>query len=71
MSKAEQLDLSLLPPASRRELRDFYQFLLARQDQSKCGKKAGTTKTRFTDLCGKLTWRGDAAQAQRALRDEW
>jgi hypothetical protein len=31
---ANQLDLSVLPPASRREMRDFYQFLLTR------GKKA-------------------------------
>ena len=71
MPKAEQLDLSLLPPASRRELRDFYQFLLSRQDQPKHGKKAGMANARFSDLCGRLAWKGDAVQAQRALRDEW
>ena len=25
----------------------------------------------FSDLCGKLTWKGDALAAQRILRDEW
>lgn len=25
----------------------------------------------FSDLCGKLAWKGDALAAQRKLRDEW
>ena len=25
----------------------------------------------FSDLAGKLEWRGDAVAAQRSLRDEW
>jgi len=25
----------------------------------------------FSDLAGRLTWRGDAVDEQRALRDEW
>ena len=25
----------------------------------------------FSDIVGKLHWRGDAIKAQRALRDEW
>lgn len=25
----------------------------------------------FSDLAGRLTWKGDAAAAQRSLRDEW
>ena len=25
----------------------------------------------FSDLAGKLAWRGDAVREQRALRDEW
>jgi hypothetical protein len=25
----------------------------------------------FTDLCGTLSWKGDAVAAQRSLRDEW
>jgi predicted DNA-binding antitoxin AbrB/MazE fold protein len=25
----------------------------------------------FSDLCGKLTWKGDALAVQRKQRDEW
>jgi hypothetical protein len=25
----------------------------------------------FSDLAGKLSWRGDAIEMQRSLRDEW
>jgi len=65
---ANNLDLSQLPPALRRELRDFYQFLLTRRE------KKGKTRTRkynFADLCGGLSWKGNAVAAQRTLRDEW
>jgi hypothetical protein len=31
---ANQLDLSALPPVSRREVRDFYQFLLSRRGKA-------------------------------------
>lgn len=68
---AKQLDLSALPPASRRELQDFYQFLLTRSQKT---RKAGAKQVenyRFSDLCGKLSWQGDAVAAQRSLRDEW
>lgn len=65
---ANQLDLSPLPPASRREVRDFYQFLLSRRGKA---SKAQPTKFNFADLCGGLTWKGDAVEAQRSIRDEW
>jgi hypothetical protein len=65
---ANQLDLSPLPPASRREIRDFYQFLLSRRGNA---SKPLTTKYNFDDLCGGLTWKGDAVAAQRSIRDEW
>ena len=65
---ANQLDLSPLSPASRREVRDFYQFLLSRR--GKAGKTP-TTKYNFADLCGGLSWEGDAVAAQRSMRDEW
>jgi hypothetical protein len=65
---ANQLDLSPLPPASRREVLDFYQFLLERR--GKAGK-ALTKKYNFADLCGALSWKGDAVAAQRVIRDEW
>ncbi len=61
------LDLSQLPVTERREIRDFFQFLLTR--------KAANRKTdlsyRFSDLCGTLNWKGDAVAFQRSLRDEW
>ena len=65
---ANQLDLSQLPPASRRELRDFYQFLLSRREKT---SKIRTTKYNFADLCGRLSWKGDAVVSQRSIRDEW
>ena len=61
------LDLSELPSTQRREVRDFFQFLLTH--------RTTTNKTeasyQFTDLCGTLNWTGDAIAAQRRLRDEW
>lgn len=65
---ANELDISALPPASRRELLDFYQFLLERR---KSVKRSRTAKRSFSDLCGKLSWKGDAVEAQRSIRDEW
>lgn len=67
-STANQLDLSVLPPASRREMRDFYQFLLSRRNKT-C--KPLTIQYNFTDLCGGLSWKGDAVVAQRSIRDDW
>ncbi len=34
-------------------------------------EKTKTGKYDFSDLAGKLTWRGDAVATQRSLRDEW
>ncbi|NTW88872.1 MAG: hypothetical protein HGB26_07065 [Desulfobulbaceae bacterium] len=68
-SSANQLDLSPLPPTARRELRDFFQFLLARSNRKVSG--GATEKRRFMDLCGGLSWQGDALATQRSLRDEW
>lgn len=65
---AKQLDISALPPASRRELLDFYRFLLERPKRV---KKVRTEKRSFSDLCGRLSWKGDAVEAQRSMRDEW
>lgn len=52
---ANQLDLSPLPPASRREKTT----------------KTQATKYNFSDLCGSLSWKGDAVATQRSIRDEW
>lgn len=65
---ANQLDMTLLPPASRRELRDFYQFLLSRKEKT---NKKQVLKYDFTDICGTLSWSGDAVATQRNIRDEW
>jgi hypothetical protein len=67
---ANQLDLSVLPPASRKEIKDFYQFLLERRGGAK-KTLPKTVRHSFTDLCGKLSWKGDAVAAQRSMRDEW
>jgi len=64
----QQLDLSKLSPTARRELRDFYQFLLMRSAKTKDRRATGY---QFADLCGKLAWTGDAVATQRGLRDEW
>lgn len=68
---ANQLDLSVLPPASRKEIKDFYQFLLDRRGGAKKTLPSKAAKRSFTDLCGKLSWKGDAVAVQRSMRDEW
>jgi hypothetical protein len=34
-------------------------------------KKEPVKNYRFSDLAGRLEWKGDAVAQQRALRDEW
>jgi hypothetical protein len=68
---AKQLDLSALPSASRREVLDFYQFLLARSQNAKKTVVRRAKKYNFSDLCGTLSWKGDSVTAQRRVRDEW
>lgn len=70
MTTANMLDLTALPAAKRREVLDFFQFLLSRRDITKKTTSA-TTEYHFSDLCGTLSWKGDAVAAQRSLRDEW
>lgn len=68
---ASQLDLSLLSPSARREVRDFYQYLLLRRSHEKKGKRPEAANYDFSDISGTLTWKGDAVAAQRKIRDEW
>lgn len=68
---AKQLDLSALTPALRREMQDFYQFLLSRSKKTEKNVAKEAINYRFSDLCGKLSWKGDAVAAQRSMRDEW
>lgn len=70
-STAHILDLSELPASARREVRDFYQFVLDRRKQLKKRPKTKVCSYHFADLCGSLSWKGDAVAAQRKLRDEW
>jgi hypothetical protein len=64
----DKLDISQLPATSRRAIRDFYQFLLSRSVKT---RKTQPAKYNFTDLCGGLSWKGDAVAAQRCMRVEW
>ncbi len=34
-------------------------------------EKAKSQKYNFSDITGKLEWRGDAVEEQRKIRDEW
>ncbi|NUN08825.1 MAG: hypothetical protein HUU54_06585 [Ignavibacteriaceae bacterium] len=34
-------------------------------------KKTARKKYDFSDIAGKLKWRGDAVAVQRSMRDEW
>lgn len=68
---ANLLDLSVLPATARREVKDFYQFLVARRKIAKNTSTKMVYGPRFADLCGTLTWKGDAVATQRRLRDEW
>ncbi len=34
-------------------------------------EKAKSQKYNFSDIAGKLEWRGDAVEEQRKIRDEW
>lgn len=39
--------------------------------EDELGVTEETIKYYFSDLAGKLTWKGDAVKEQRRLRDEW
>lgn len=59
-----------LPESKQRDALTFVNYLsymLGRQQ----AERAGFQKYRFSDIAGKLTWRGDAVAVQRAIRDEW
>lgn len=70
-STANIIDLSELSTSSRREVHDFYQFILARCRRVKKAPSANAEGCSFYDLCGGLSWKGDAVATQRDLRDEY
>jgi len=71
VTAANQLDLSMLPAAARREVQDFYQFILERHGQIKKPRMVKKNSSLFSDICGGLSWNGDAVATQRSIRDEW
>jgi len=70
-AKAKQLDLTALSPSARQEMRNFYLFLLSRQVKNKKQSPVSGKGHGFAELCGRLSWKGDAVAVQRSMRDEW
>ena len=64
------LKFESLPQTIQRRLVEEIDLLFARYSaQSKVQKSK--KKYDFTDLTGKLQWRGNAVAAQKQLRNEW
>ncbi len=51
----------------KQEMLNFINHLLRQQHS----ENEQTAKYNFSDIAGKLTWRGDAVAIQREMRDEW
>jgi hypothetical protein len=69
-----QLLLVRLPLGALKGLLVLLESLVQQEERdSRLGELEGIDKVRydFSDLAGRLTWRGDAVAVQRALRDEW
>lgn len=69
-----QLLLVRLPLRALKGLLVLLESLVQQEERdSRLGELEGVDKVRydFSDLVGRLTWRGDAVAVQRALRDEW
>ena len=63
-----QKSLSQLKNKEREEVENFVHYLLWRQQQVEAGEPK---KYDFSDIAGKLRWRGDAVAVQREIRDAW
>jgi len=59
-------EIEELSPSMADELLNFLQFL-----KNKRKVKDYPKNYDFSDLVGKLQWKGDAVSEQRKLRDEW
>jgi len=68
LSKQVEQAIENLRDDEKRQAIEFINYLLWRQ---KHAEKRQPTKYDFTDIAGKLTWRGDAVAVQREMRDEW
>ena len=66
MSKVEQIEAEIaqLSPA---EMQEVTRWLQKRED----GGNGHTSRYDYSDLIGRLQWRGDAVAEQRRLRNEW
>jgi hypothetical protein len=72
MQRRVELLMAQLPVGALEGLVTFLEILV-RQDEG--GRQiAGdgiVAQYDFSDLTGRLSWRGDAVEVQRVLRDEW
>ncbi len=62
--------VKLFPEARQREALDFVNYLSYLLGQQRIAMTEAQKYT-FSDIAGKLTWRGDAVSVQREIRDEW
>ncbi len=62
--------VKLFPEARQREALDFVNYLSYLLGQQQIAMTEAQKYT-FSDIAGKLTWRGDAVAVQREIRDEW
>ena len=66
MSKVEQIEAEIAT-LSAEELREVTHWLQERE----AGGNGRGQRYDFSDLTGRLQWRGDAIAEQRRLRNEW
>ena len=66
MSKVEQIEAEIAK-LSPEELREVTRWLQEREG----GGNGRAQRYDFSDLTGRLQWRGDAVAEQRRLRNEW
>ena len=62
--------VKLLPETEQKEALNFVDYLLYLLNRAPSGMDK-VKKYTFSDIAGKLTWRGDAVAVQRKMRDEW
>ncbi len=63
-------ELETMSPSMLSQVLTFMRYLKF-QGQTDCMTMMSSGCYDFSDLAGKLLWRGDAVATQRQLRDEW
>jgi hypothetical protein len=67
-----QVLLARLPAQSLEGLLFLLETLVPKEeDEIQTSTKTIAARYDFSDLTGRLSWRGDVVEVQRALRDEW